>query len=146
MARALTTQVVLRDAMHFTATTGSDHAIELDSPAGGQGAGPSPMELVLTGLASCSAMDVISILRKKRQPVQGLEVRASGERVDDYPMVYRAITLEFVVYGDGVDPQAVERSIELSRDRYCPVWAMLGKTAAITSSFRIESPVATPAE
>ncbi len=100
--------------------------------------GPHPMQLVLIGLCGCSGMDVVSILKKKRQPFSGLQVRATAERAEEHPRVYTTIHLEFVVRGEGIDPQALERSIELSETKYCSAWAMLSKTAEITTSYRIE--------
>ncbi len=100
--------------------------------------GPRPMQLLLIGLCGCTGMDVISILRKKRQPFTGLRVQASAERADEHPKVYTKIHLEFVVTGDDVDAKAVERSIELSQTKYCPASAMLGEVAEITTSFRVE--------
>jgi len=102
-----------------------------------QETGPRPMELLLIGLAGCTAMDVVSILKKKRQPFTGLEVRATGERAETHPKVYTQIHMEFVVKGRGVDPRAVERAIELSQTKYCSASAMLGKVAEITTSYRI---------
>ncbi|MFW6135833.1 MAG: OsmC family protein [Chloroflexota bacterium] len=99
--------------------------------------GPHPMQLVLMGLCSCTGMDVISILKKKRQSFTGLQVNATAERAEDRPRVYTQIHLEFVVTGDDVDPEAVERSIELSQTKYCSASAMLSKTADITTSYRI---------
>ncbi|RLC92096.1 MAG: osmotically inducible protein OsmC [Chloroflexi bacterium] len=104
----------------------------------GQETGPQPMELLLIGLAGCTAMDVVSILRKKRQPFTGLQVKATAERATEHPKIYTRIHLEFIVMGRGVDPKAVERSIELSQTKYCPATAMLGKVAEITTSYRIE--------
>jgi putative redox protein len=83
-------------------------------------------------------MDVISILKKKRQPFTGLQVRATAERAEEHPKVYTQIHLEFVVDGKGVDPAAVERSIELSQAKYCPASAMLSQAVEITTSYRIE--------
>ncbi|MGD9029147.1 MAG: OsmC family protein [Anaerolineae bacterium] len=99
--------------------------------------GPTPMRLVLMGLCSCTGMDVISILRKKRQAFTGLQVKASAERAEEHPRVYTQIHLEFVVTGEGVDPGAVERAIELSHTKYCSASAMLGEVAEITTSCRI---------
>ena len=88
--------------------------------------------LLLISLASCSGMDVVSLLRKQRQPVEGLEVHVRGQRRDEHPTVFTEIQLEYVIHGEDVAPAAVERAIELSRDRYCPVWAMLGQSVTIT--------------
>ena len=100
--------------------------------------GPRPMQLLLMGLCGCTGMDVVSILQKKRQSFTRLQVNATAERAGEHPRVYTQIHLEFVVTGDGVDPAAVERSIELSETKYCSATAMLEKTAEITTSFRIE--------
>ena len=102
-----------------------------------QETGPRPMELLLIGLAGCTAMDVVSILKKKRQSFTGLEVRVTAERAETHPKVYTRIHLEFVVKGKGADPRAVERSIELSQTKYCSASAMLSKVAEITTSYRI---------
>jgi putative redox protein len=99
--------------------------------------GPRPVRLLLIGLCGCTGMDVVSILQKKRQPFTGLQVKATAERAEEHPRVYTQIHLEFVVTGAGVDPAAVERSIELSQTKYCSASAMLGETAEITTSYRI---------
>lgn len=118
----------------FSVTSGSGHTTTTD---GAKQAGMSPMEMVLAGLITCTAADVVSILQKKRQEVTGLAVRARGERADEHPRVYTAIHVTFVVTGRGVDPEAVRRSIELSETRYCSVSNMLNKTATITIGFEI---------
>jgi putative redox protein len=92
------------------------------------------------GLLGCTSMDVISILKKKRQPIQGLKVFANGERNPDYPMYYTHIHLEFVAYG-AVDEQALARAIELSETKYCGASATLRGVAQITTSYRIERAV-----
>lgn len=99
--------------------------------------GPRPVNLLLIGLCGCTGMDVVSILRKKRQPFTGLQVKATAERAEEHPKVFTKIHLEFVVTGKEVDPQAVERSIELSQTKYCPASAMLSQAAEITTSYRI---------
>jgi putative redox protein len=112
-----------------------DHAV---TEAEEKPAGPTPMELVLIGLCGCTAMDVISILQKKRQSFTGLQVKASAERAEEHPKIYTQIHLEYVVKGKGVEPQAVERAIELSETKYCSVAGMLNKATRITTSYRIE--------
>jgi putative redox protein len=94
--------------------------------------------LLLLALAGCTAMDVISILRKKRQQVSGLSVEVQGSRADQHPRVYTRIEVLYWVRGQNVDPQAVARAIELSATRYCPVIAMLGKVAEVTTSYQVE--------
>ena len=131
--------VALADGMHFI---GDIDGFRIDTDAGetygGAGSGPQPLRLVLLGLAACTAVDVISILRKRRQRVSGLEVEARGSRVDEHPKVYDAIEVVYRVRGKGVDPKAVERAIELSETRYCPAMAMVGKAASINSQYEIE--------
>lgn len=100
-------------------------------------AGPRPMELLLVGLAGCTGMDVVSILRKKQQPFTGLQVRVTAERAEEHPRVYTQIHVEYIVTGKGVKPEAVERSIELSETKYCPAVAMLRQAVEITTSYRI---------
>ncbi len=107
--------------------------------SGGEGTGFSPMELLLVGLAGCTAMDVISILKKKRQDVSGLVVNVKGTRGDTHPKVYEDIEIEYVLTGNGVDPKALERAIGLSESKYCGVQAMLKQTASVRSTYRIEA-------
>ncbi len=121
-------------------------AIVLDSNKAifGTHSGPTPMELILLGLAGCTSMDVMSILSKQRQPVTGFQVKVSGEHADEHPKVYTKIHIEYVVHGEGVDAQAVERAIELSETKYCSASAMLSKTAEITNSYRVVEETPTP--
>ncbi len=119
--------------MVFEGSSSKEFTVPLDtSPAsGGEDNGFSPMELILLGLAGCTAMDVISILNKKRQEVTSFEVHAQAERATEHPRIFTHIVLEFVVTGHQVDRAAVERSVELSATKYCPASAMLGQVATI---------------
>jgi putative redox protein len=111
------------DAMRLVAVTGSGHRIVMDDAEGDTG--PRPAELLVVAQAGCTAMDVISILRKKRQPVTGYAVRVEGEqRSDEHPHVFERMTVVHEVDGD-VDVEAVRRAIELSATRYCTVTANL---------------------
>jgi putative redox protein len=113
--------------------------IMMDSPlAEGAPKGPSPMQVFLMGLLGCTAMDVISILEKKRQDVTAMEVNVVGNRADDHPRYYTDITMEFVVRGRNVDPKAVERAIELSAEKYCSASANLQPKSEIKHRFRVE--------
>ena len=106
----------------------------LDSPgADGNDRGPSPMDLVLIGLAGCTAMDVVSILHKKRQPFTDLVVRAEGEQAEDNPHRYTRVKLIYEVTGTGVDRAAVERAVELSEQKYCSVSATLKLATDVTT-------------
>jgi len=121
MAAAKDAKVVWKSGLAFEGIGGSGLTVSLDTIAEeGGGTGFSPMELALVSLASCTAMDVISILKKKRQDVTGFEVRAHGLRTDDHPRIFTDITLEYVVRGHGVDPKAIERAIELSETNTVP--------------------------
>ncbi len=139
MARELDATVTLQTGMTFSATSGSGHEILLDTRTddGGQDQGPSPMELLLMGTAGCTAMDVISILRKKRQQVTAYQVRIHGTRTPTYPKVFAEITIEHIVTGHHVDEAAVAQAIELSVTKYCGAHAIMGKTAQITTTHRI---------
>ncbi len=147
MAEIMTAQATLEMGMRFVAESGSGHHVTLDADehGGGQNAGFRPMELLLAGLAGCTGMDVISILRKKRQQVTAYEVHVTGRRAEDYPMVFVEISVEHVVTGHHLQPEAVARAIHLSEERYCGAGAMLGKVARLTHTYRIvEAAVATP--
>src|SRR6266496_2923768 len=139
MAEQMSATVRLETGMRFDTETGSGHHVTLDAAehGGGHDAGFRPMELLLIGLAGCTGMDVISILRKKRQEVTGYEVHVTGVRAEDHPMVFVEITVEHVVTGHHLQPGAVARAIELSEERYCGAGAMLGKVAHVTHTFRI---------
>ncbi len=132
--------VVWRGGLQFEGIAPSGQRLILDSApeAGGTGAGLRPVELVLLALAGCTAMDVISILRKKRQEVTGFEVRVRGERAQEHPRVYTHITLEYIVRGRNISPEAVARAITLSEEKYCSVHAMLRPSVPIECGFRIE--------
>jgi putative redox protein len=99
--------------------------------------GATPMELLLLGTGGCTAMDVISILVKKRQKVTAFEVRMHADRASVHPMVFTHITMEYVITGHGIDPDAVKRAIDLSVEKYCSAHAMLIKAVPIEHTFRI---------
>jgi putative redox protein len=128
-----------RAAMAFVASTPSGHAITLDTDPehGGLEAGPDPQSLLLVALGSCTGMDVISILRKKRQAVTSYAVNVYGNRAVDHPRIYTHIVVEHVVGGQGVDSRAVARSLELSITKYCPVHALLSKATRVEHVFRV---------
>ncbi len=121
------------DNDRFVAEASSRHAMVMD--AGKEKTASSPMELVLIALCGCTGSDVVSILRKKREPFISLEVSAEGERTTEYPTVYTDIKLVYRV-GGKVSPKAMEDAVRLSKEKYCSVSAMLAKSVNIT--FRIE--------
>src|SRR5271157_1465815 len=121
------------DNDRFLGQAGSGHAIVVDT--GSEKTAASPMELVLIALCACTASDVVGILRKKREPFTGLEVRATAERADNFPKVFTSIRLVYRVSGN-VTHKAMEDAVRLSKEKYCSVSAMLEKTATI--EFEIE--------
>lgn len=132
-------QIKWVEGLQFVARgLGSETAIVLDGAveSGGLGQGMRPFEALLCSLASCSAIDMFLILQKMRQQITGLSVDVIGVRGDEYPRPLVRATLEYVVRGVGVSPQAVERAIDLSQTKYCGVMASL-KTE-FHSSYRIE--------
>jgi putative redox protein len=117
----------------FEGTANSGFVVPLGSSpdVGGDNDGFRPMELLLTGLIGCTAMDVISILQKKKQQVTDFEVKAHAEKATAHPKVFTHILIEYIVSGHQLDPAAVDRSIELSVTRYCPANAMLRQAVEI---------------
>jgi putative redox protein len=123
----------------FLAETESGHALVMDGAreGGGRNLGARPMETVLAGTGGCTAYDVMTILRKARQPVKHCEVRIEADRAAEDPQVFTRIHFHFIVTGSGVRKEHVERAIHLSAEKYCSASIMLGKTAAITHDFEI---------
>ncbi len=124
----------------LAAKSDSNHWVVMDGPEtfGGSNAGPRPKELLLFALGGCTGSDVISMLQKRRAPLQGFEIHLTGEVREEHPQVFTDIHIEYVFFGDGLDPQDIERAIELSTTRYCAVSAMLKASVKITHSYRIE--------
>lgn len=114
----------------FVATSSSGHAITIDSDRVSNKA-PGPMELVLMALGACTATDVVSILKKKRQKLESLEVLCSGERASEPPAVWIKLEILYRLRGS-LEEAAVKHAIELSEKKYCSVSAMLQKTATLT--------------
>jgi putative redox protein len=133
------TRIKWVEGVSFVAETGSGHALVIDgaAEAGGRNAGPRPMELVLVGAASCSAFDVVWILKKARQPVTDCVVEAEADRAQTEPKVFTRIRLTYRVAGRGLDPRQVERAVKLSKEKYCSATIMLGKSAEITTAIEI---------
>jgi putative redox protein len=125
--------------MSFTGTADSGHTVALgtDPSVGGDDDGLRPMELMAISLGGCTAMDVISILRKKRMDVTGFEVKVDGQRAAEHPKVFTSFNIHYIVRGRNIDANAVVRAMELSRDKYCPAQAMLGRVAPITLSYEV---------
>ena len=131
-----------RSGMGFVAETGSGHTVMMDgapdttNPAnGGLNLAPRPLELLLAGAGGCTAYDVVLILKRGRHAVQGCSVKLEAERADTDPKVFTRIHMHFTVTGKAIPAAAVERAIAMSHDKYCSASVMLGKTAAISTSF-----------
>jgi putative redox protein len=126
----------LRQERQFVATTGSEHHILLDDPAGGTG--PKPIELVAVALAGCTAFDVITILRQKyHQKVTGYEVRVEADQAERPPQVFTDVRIVHAITGYDIDRAAVEEAIRLSEEKYCSVGAMVKQTASFQTTFEI---------
>lgn len=120
----------------FLVQASSGHAMVVDADRA-RNTAPSPMELVLMGLCSCTSVDVVSILRKKRQTVWDVTVTAEAERAEAPPQVYTAIRLVYRITGAGVERKAVDDAVRLSKEKYCSVSRMLEKTATITHEIMV---------
>ncbi|MBI1877908.1 MAG: OsmC family protein [Chloroflexi bacterium] len=105
-------------------------------PMGGENV--SPTQLLLLGLAGCTGMDVVSILQKKRLAVTDVQVQITAHQPDDYPKPYHTIEIKYIVKGDNIDPKAVERAIELSKEKYCIVSQTLQHQVKLKTSFEVE--------
>jgi len=135
----LHSKVRLVENMQFIATADSGHAVVMDGPpnVGGSNTGSKPSELLLMAFGGCSGMDVISILRKKKQDVTGLEMNVNGDTSEGHPRSFEKMHIEYVISGRNISEDAVKRAIELSLDKYCVVGSTLGKSAEITHSYKI---------
>ncbi|HKW64445.1 MAG TPA: OsmC family protein [Candidatus Acidoferrum sp.] len=122
----------------FVAISPSGHAIALDAD-GNSNKAPTPMELVLMALGACTAVDVVTILEKKRQKLESLEIICSGERAKEPPTVWVKLEILYRLRGK-LDDAAVKHAIQLSEDKYCSVAAMLKKTATVTWRYEILPP------
>ena len=122
----------------FVATSPSGHLVSFDSDRESNKA-PGPMELLLMALGACTATDVVSILEKKRQKLESLEVICSGERAKEPPTVWTKLEILYRLRG-GIDDAAAKHAIQLSEDKYCSVAAMLKKTAALSWRYEILPP------
>ncbi|QRN84181.1 OsmC family protein [Chloroflexota bacterium] len=125
--------------MGFTGANQDGFLVPMDAKkqVGGHDMGFRPLELLAIGLAGCTGMDVISILKKKRQEVTQFEVNAEVERAAEHPKVFTKIVLEYKFSGKNLDPQAIEHAVELSETKYCGAQAMLRETAEITYKITI---------
>lgn len=128
-----------KENMTFIGTPDSGFPVQMDADLsfGGTNQGVRPMELIALGLAGCTGMDVLSILRKKRQQVSQFEVRVNAPRSAEHPKVFTRALITYVVTGTRVDEAAVLRSIELSMTKYCPVQVMLSQAFPMEMHYEI---------
>ena len=132
-------RIKLADGMTFVAESGSGHAVVIDAApdVGGRDLGARPMELVLMGTGACSAVDVVHILRKARQPITDCVVELDSDRAPEDPKVFTRIHFHYIVTGKALNPLQVERAIKLSKEKYCSATIMLAAIAAITFDYEI---------
>lgn len=125
--------------LEFDGATESGFVQKLDAEeaAGGTNKGARPMEFIALGLAGCTAMDVVSILQKKKQQIADFQIKFRGARAAEHPKVFTSAIIEYLIYGSNVDESAVLRAIELSAEKYCPAQAMLDKVFPIELRYRI---------
>ncbi|RJQ51485.1 MAG: OsmC family peroxiredoxin [Desulfobacteraceae bacterium] len=126
-------QLKWTDGMQFVARAGNGPALVMDSREAGSGA--SPMELVLMGVAGCTAMDVVSIMTKKRARLSGVTINITGNRAEEHPKRFTGIHIEYVIEGRDIRPGAVEQAVRLSETKYCSAIASLN--ADFSSAIRI---------
>ena len=129
-------KVTWQKEMQFVGMAESGFPVKMDGHSGPE-TGASPMELVIMALAGCTAMDVISILTKKKMNVTGLEVKVHADRTDEQPRRFKRAVLEYIVRGHGVDEASLLRAIDLSITRYCSVHASLKDSFPIDAIYSI---------
>jgi len=123
----------------FMGESETGHAVVLDGApdAGGRNLGMRPMEMLLIGMGACTSFDVVTILKKARQPITDCVAEIDAERANEVPKVFTKIHVHFVVTGKGLNPTQVERAVKLSAEKYCSASIMLGKAAEISHDFEI---------
>ncbi|MGB8253649.1 MAG: OsmC family protein [Anaerolineaceae bacterium] len=133
-------KVTWKQRLSFDGTATSGFSLPLGSrpEVGGDNDGFRPMELLLIGLAGCTAMDVISIMMKKKQEILSFEVNVHADRREEHPQVFTHATIEYRLQGKSIDHEAMERAVELSETKYCSAQAMLGKAFPIDRKITIE--------
>jgi len=136
---AVKATVTLQEKVRFKAWAESGHTVTIDGPedAGGENAGFRPMELMLLGLGGCMAFDVNMILKRMRQNVTAYRMNMEAERADEPPRVYTQVKMEHIFQGENLNPDSIQRAINLAESTYCSGSAMFAKTAKIVNTFRI---------
>ena len=121
----------------FVGTDSTKHSLVMSTQDEQNATGLKPSEVLLLALGGCTGVDLVSILSKQRQKLRGLEINISGEQDLDPPWAFRKIHVEYVLHGEDLSKQAVERAINLSEEKYCSVSATISGVAEVTSSFRV---------
>ena len=123
----------------FMGESETGHAVVLDGApdAGGRNLGMRPMEMLLIGMGACTSFDVVTILKKARQPIVDCVAEIQAERAEEIPKVFTKIHVHFVVTGKGLNTSQVERAVKLSAEKYCSASIMLGKSAQVTHDFEV---------
>jgi putative redox protein len=129
------------EGVSFVGESETGHAVVLDGAPenGGRNIGMRPMEMLLIGMGACTSFDVVTILKKARQPIVDCVADIQAERADEVPKVFTNIHVHFVVTGDGLNPVQVERAVKLSAEKYCSASIMLSKSVEITHDFEIKT-------
>ena len=138
MTTELSVHAIHQNKMRILAST-TDHKVLMDYPLqpGMASEGLTPLQMLLASLAACATNSVVLLLKKMNQPVSGLEVEAHGLRRQEHPTVLTGISLELLVKGTGIDPNAVAHALKLSEEKLCPVWNMFKGSTPITTSVKI---------
>jgi putative redox protein len=124
-------------AFQGVADSGFQQNMDTDESVGGENSASRPMEFIAMGLAGCTGMDVISILRKKKQDVLNFQVKVHAEKADEHPKVFTSAVIEYIVTGENISEEAVLRAIQLSAEKYCPAQAMLSKAFPMKLIYKI---------
>lgn len=133
---AIEAKLTWTDGFQFVGRSGDGPAVIMDSTDAKSG--PTPMQMLLMGVAGCTGMDVVLIMKKKRSDLRRFEILISGEQTEEHPKRFTRMHIEYLLYGTGIKPSAVEQAIQLSEEKYCSASASVN--AEVTSSYRIIEP------
>ena len=129
------------DGVSFVGESETGHAVVLDGAPenGGRNIGMRPMEMLLIGMGACTAFDVVTILKKARQPILDCVAEINATRADEIPKVFTTIHVHFIITGNNLNQTQVERAVKLSAEKYCSASIMLSKSVVITHYFEIKT-------
>ena len=129
------------DGVSFVGESETGHAVVLDGAPenGGRNIGMRPMEMLLIGMGACTAFDVVTILKKARQPILDCVAEINAARADEIPKVFTTIHVHFIITGNNLNQTQVERAVKLSAEKYCSAFIMLSKSVVITHDFEIKT-------